>query len=451
MYKLLSSCLLGIALVTLLPTSTVYAQDDFVDEVQTSHQIVILDVPQDGTLTVAKAIAELGEKVSLYPQTWFAERIDEMGFAADGILDRRVELSALMDEYNIDVILFTQYSSSRELYRVTFIPRDAKQEPKTFDLESPDGEGMSRGNAVIIRKRLVSYFESSSEKPDETPTDLPDPNALREEALKNKEKEKDAGPKGIAEITAGFRLIEPTIIIITADSEQIDSLAITLGSAPGFALQADLFPMKFSEDQEPAAQAFGLSLNYSQVFKKLNLRPSAGVAPDAADVIPTPVGLSFLDFEISAFYNLAVTQGAQVASIRPKGTFRLQRFASSQDVLEFQSFRIISLALGLDAIFPLGSTGASLLSSVELAPFSNLAPLPNEDIGTMRYAYTTSGMLGLAYNFLPNVGARFTYSFDHTRLLFEKFTPDPANPTAQTSPKGTFSASGILLGVTYIY
>lgn len=461
-----AACLL-LCLATLSPSLTVlltpalaHAQEDASQE-EMLH-IVVLDVPLDGTETLAQTIASKRENVALYPQTWFIEKINEIGFDPDGIIKRREQLSIVMEEANIDYIVLSQYSENQSAYRFTVIPRKEERATHSFTVESFKEDGMTRGAAVLTQRQLFEYIDGDSSSatantdPAEDPEDPGDPNALRDAAIKAQQEKKSAGPRGLATIAAGFRLIEPTLIIITADSDIINSLAITLGSTPGFAFQAELYPMKLSEEPgkspETTDNQFGLTINYNQVFKSLNLQPDQEVPPGGVAPLPSPTRVSYLDFEAGAFFELAVGPKEARARLRPKALFRLQRLGTSAPVVEFQPFRFISLAIGADMIFPLADTGASLLAGVEIAPFTNLKPLPLDEIGTFRYAYTTSGSLGVDYKFLPNVGFQAQYMFDHTRLLFESFQPDPVNqPTLVTSPKGTFSAAGIFAGVNYTY
>lgn len=438
----------------LITPSHALAQDD---DTQGITQIVILDVPLDGTRTLAESIAKLGDSVALYPQTWFEERVDEQGFDPDGLLANRNALSIVMEESDIDVVIISRYSSKRELYRISIVPQDPRDETLEFDVAALEDEGLTGAGAAQIRKRLVAMLDAQKAElappPDpEKPKD--DPNALREAAIAEQKAKKNAGPKGAAKIAAGFRLIEPTFILVTATSELTDSLAVTLGSSPGFALYAEIFPMLLQEDAEEDAKNFGILLNYNQVFQSLALSPT--IAGQPADMIAEPVdtGLSYLDLEGGAFYNLTFGEGEQAASLRGKFLLRLQRLSTAVPVSQFQTFRFFSIGLGADGIFPLGTTGAKLLTSVELAPFTS-ATTPQEGIGTIRYAYTLSGSLGVSYDFTPNIGFTGSYIFDNTRILFnrEAIPQEPGSTTApvERAPKASFSANGLFAGVHYIY
>lgn len=458
-------CMLSTPPLIVLSPGAAFAQADEAGSTSAEDMlhIVVLDVPLEGTETLAETIVSKRQDVALYPQTWFIDKINEVGFDPDGIIKRREQLSIVMEESNVDYIVLSQYSEKQSLYRFTVIPRKEDSPTHSFTVESFKEDGMTRGAAVLTHRQLFEYIDgrsaspTSNTEPEEDPLDPGDPNALRDAAIKAQQEKKNAGPKGIATFAAGFRLIEPTLIIITADSDVVNSLAITLGSTPGFAFQAELYPMKLSADpakpSQPTENQFGLSIHYNQVFKSLNLQPDQEVPAGGVAPLPSPTRVSYLDFEAGAFYEIAIgSKEGGIARLRPKALFRLQRLGTSTPVVEFQPFRFISLAIGADVIFPLADTGANLLAGVELAPFTNLKPLPLDEIGTFRYAYTTSGSLGIDYKFLPNVGFQAQYMFDHTRLLFESFSPDPVNqPNLVTSPKGTFSAAGIFAGVNYTY
>ncbi len=450
------------------PTPQVFAQDDpFGDEEEEDDepeqvspaQIVILDIPLESTRTLAESLAELGDDVALYPQVWFEERVDEQGFDPEGLLSNRNAVSLVMIESDIDIIIVSRYSSKRERYTITFIPQDKTEDFIKFTVDASEDEGLTASGAAKIRRRLITYFKEKAQRdtPPEPVEDknADDPNALRNKAIEEQKKKKSAGPKGAAKIAAGFRLIEPTLIFITAASDITDSLAITLGSSPGFALYAELFPMLFQDDADQSAKNFGVLLNYNQVFKSLLLSPTSPGQPPDMIAEPIATGTSYLDFEAGAFYNLDFGQGAQKASLRGKALLRIQRVSTSTPVSQFQTFRFLSIGLGADGIFPLSTSGAKLISSAEIAPFTSANPLPQEGIGTTRFAYTLSGSLGISYDFTPNLGFSGSYIYDNTRILFnkEQIVP-PAGSTAppvERAPKAVFSANGLFAGVHYIY
>ena len=450
-----------------LSPRTAWAQSEAPRDQEITLTVVILDVPFDGTRALAEEIAAtMGERVTLYPQSWFEERIIEQGVDPAGLLSKREALSFVMQKSDVQLLLFTRYDEAQQRFLITFIPVDAEEANQEFEIEAE--EALQSRDLQKIRRELEAYYRdyvraqrAASEQQEPPAGGSSDPSSRSpgrggDEALDlPPDGAASAGPKRAATISLGYRLIEPTFLFVTAASETVDSTAITLGASSGFALFAELFPMRLQgASSDPAAQ-FGVLINYSQVFSRLEGLTASENVPDPATIGQplSPTSVSYYDAELGGFYDFARGASARTPKLRAKALLRLNGFALSDWPVELRSFRFFSLAIGADASIPLLDSGAELLASAEIAPFTSLNRLPQEAIGETRYSYTLSGALGLSYDFLPNLGASARYLYDVTRVTFNEAQipgPDPTMTIART-PKAAFIAGGLFVGAHYIY
>lgn len=423
-------------------------------------QIVILNVPKGGTRTLAEALSDLPD-VALFPQRWFEEQLAEQEVESSGIFDRPEELSQVMAQSNVDLVLRLRYSSKQQIYRVDVITRAQGLSEYSFEVDGSE-EGLDESGAAQVRQDIEDFLanRAAAQRPRTTTDPFEeggagdggeepfDPNSLRENAIaqQNQKTRRPGASKKAAQVRAGFRLIEPTLLITGG---RIQSLSATAGGTPGFAVEADVLPMALVGGGSPQAENFGISLSYSHVFKKIGNLLLADEMGAPIDNTKVTVASNYFDFRGGVFYRIFSDGSQDGAHIRLKGGVRINKFNLAQPVVGAFPFGFFSLMIGAEGVHPIGTTGASLLANVEIAPFSKALGAWEETIGAVSYSYALGGGLGLSYDFLPNAGFSARYSFDTYRLLFTGEIP--VGGTEAVKSKGIFSANGLFAGFHYTY
>lgn len=426
------------------------AADD--DEEVDSYRVVIIEIPGGGEEALKDAISGI-PNLELRSHDWFVEQVEERAFQPSTITDNPSDLRWVMDGSDIDLVIDFNVENDED-FQVRLITAEEGEAEREFLADRSHDGGLRRGGASVIRYGLEDFLdarpevvaaaaqaseEESDDESDDDEEEIADsPQALREQAARDKDELGERFARDWLWARLHLRMLQKDTSVASNDA------VYTYNSGGFFGYELDLEAFPFGQSNPDMVET-GMYATFNHGFYGFTITDES---TDESD----EVSVHNLTIEGGALYRLDSPLEENNRQLRFKIGGRFESFSVTENP-QIPSTTMTSLVLGTRLVLPVGLEEFAVTAGLDISPLSYFGT-GSDRFGASAFSYGFSSELGILYEVMDNGFLSAGYTF---RLIRTDFSGE-GEPVGDSEDPVVFEDSnafdlnqGLRAGFVYQY